>query len=75
MTGTQTSQHVYEGGTFITPILNKGRKKSHDHLNICKKACEKIQYILIVKTLRKPKIEGEIFTLVNDIYQKKYMDG
>ena len=46
------------------------RQKPHYHLNICKKAFDKIQHLFLIKTLTKVGIEGTYLKSVKSIYDK-----
>ena len=44
------------------------RQKSHDHINICGKAFDKLQYPFMIKTLSKVGIQGTFLNIIKAIY-------
>ena len=53
-----------------TPHKQKQRQKSHDHINRCRKAFDKVQPPFIIKTLSKVGIEGAFLNIIKAIYKK-----
>ena len=48
----------------------KERQKSHDHINRCGKAYEKVQHPFMIKTLSKVRVEGEYLNTIKAIYER-----
>ena len=46
------------------------RQKSHDHINRCGKAFDKVQHPFLIKTLSKVGIEGAFFNIIKAIYER-----
>ena len=44
--------------------------KKHDHINRCRKAFDKIQYLFMIKTFSKVGMEGIYLNVVKAIYDK-----
>ena len=53
-----------------TSHKQKEREKSHDHINSCGKAFDKVQHPYMIKTLSKVGMEGLYFNIIKDIYKK-----
>jgi len=49
----------------------KKKKKSHDHIIRCRKAFDKIQHPLIIKTPSKLGIDGNLLNLIKNTEKKK----
>jgi hypothetical protein len=50
--------------------INRSKPKPLDHLNRCRKAFDKIQHHLMIKALRKLRIEEMYLNIIKAIYDK-----
>ena len=53
-----------------TSHKQKEREKSHDHINRCGKAFDKVQHPFLIKTLGKVGIEGAFLNIIKAIYER-----
>ena len=46
------------------------RQKSHDHINRCRKAFNKVQHPFLIKTLSKVGLKGAFLNIIKAIYER-----
>ena len=68
--GMQGWCNIHKSINVIHHINKRTDKKSHDHINRCKKAYDKVQHTFGTKTLSKVGVEGAFLNMIKAIYEK-----
>ena len=53
-----------------TSHKQKERQKSHDHINRCGKAFDKIQHAFLITRLSKVRMQGALLNIIKAIYER-----
>ena len=65
-----SSQGHKDDSINVTHHINKRKDKNHMIINRCRKAFDKTQHPLLIKTLTKVCIEGTYLNIIKAIYDK-----